>query len=76
LAAVLAAHALALVGVAVLVWLAWLPWTGLAAVVLLMARAAWGLSPWRWRISVIGLGILETAFGIAAVLLVAVGFWF
>jgi hypothetical protein len=71
----LLAHVVALAGVAVLVWAAWLPWTAVLAAVLLMARAVWGLSAYRWRMSVVALGILETAFGTIAVLLVAIGFW-
>lgn len=73
--AVLIAHALAVAGVAGLVWLGWLPWSAGVAAAVLLARAVWGLSPWRWRISVIGLGFLETGFGILSVLLVALGVW-
>ena len=53
----------------------WLPWLAVVAAVVLLARAVWGLSAWRWRISVIALGFLETGFGLLAVLLVAIGFW-
>jgi len=75
LAAVFVAHVLAVAAVAGLAWLGWLPWLAVVAAVVLLLRAAWGLSPWRWRISVIALGFLETGFGILAVLLVAVGYW-
>ncbi len=75
LAAVLAAHLLAVAAVIGLVWLGWLPWLAIVAAVVLLARAAWGLSLWRWRISVIALGFLETGFGILAVVLVAIGYW-
>lgn len=71
----LAAHILALGAVAALVWPGWLPWTALLAAGLLLARAAWGLSPWRWRSSVKALGVLETVFGVLAVALVALGYW-
>ena len=71
----LLAHVIALAAVIVLVWPGWLPWTAVAATALLLGRAAWGLSPWRWRSSVKALGFLETGFGILAVLLVALGYW-
>jgi hypothetical protein len=75
LVAVFAAHVLAVVAVAGLVWAGWLPWLAVVAAVVLLARAVWGLSAWRRRISVIALGFLETGFGLLAVLLVAIGFW-
>nr|MBP8949183.1 hypothetical protein [Promineifilum sp.] len=75
LAAVFAAHLLAVVAVAGLVWLGGLPWLAAVATVVLLARAVWGLSAWRWRSSVVALGFLETGFGILAVVLVAIGSW-
>lgn len=75
LPAVFAAHALAVVGVVGLVWAGWLPWLAVVAAVVLLARAVWGLSRWRWRLSVVALGFLETGFGILAVVLAAVGYW-
>jgi hypothetical protein len=69
------AHVLAVAGVAVLVWAEWLPWTAIWAAALLLARAIWGLSAYRWRSSVIALGFLETGFGLLSVLIVAMGFW-
>lgn len=75
LTAVIAAHALAVAGVAALAWLGWLPWTGVVAAGVLLVRAAWGLSAWRRRSSVVALGFLETGFGLLAVLLVALGYW-
>ena len=75
LAAVFVAHLLAVAAVAGLVWLGWLPWLAVASAFVLLARAVWGLSAWRWRISVIALGFLETGFGILAVVLVAIGYW-
>jgi hypothetical protein len=71
----LVAHVLAVAGVVALVWVAWLPWTAALAAVMLLARAIWGLSAYRWRSSVIALGFLETGFGLLSVLLIAVGFW-
>lgn len=76
IAGALLAHVLAVVGVVALVWAAWLPWTAVLAAVLLLARAIWGLSAYRWRMSVIALGFLETGFGLLSVLIVAAGFWF
>lgn len=73
--AVFAAHVLAVVGVVGLVWFGWLPWLAVVAAVMLLLRAMWGLSAWRWRTSVIALGFLETGLGILAVVLVAIGFW-
>ena len=75
LLAVFAAHALAVAAVVGLAWLGWLPWPAVVAAVVLLVRAVWGLSPWRWRISVIALGFLETGFGVLSVLLVALGSW-
>ncbi len=72
--AVFAAHVLALVAVAALVWPGWLPWTAVLAAALLLARAVWGLSPWRGQLSPVALGFLETGFGLLAVLLVALAY--
>jgi hypothetical protein len=69
------AHLVAVLGIGALVWLEWLPWTAVAAMLILLARAAWGLSDHRWRTSVKGLGFLEMGFGFLTVFLIAVGFW-
>jgi len=71
----LLAHVLALGLVVALYWPDWLPWTAVLAAALLLARAIWGLSDYRWRSSVVALGFLETGFGTLSVLLVALGFW-
>jgi hypothetical protein len=71
----LLAHALAVAGVAALVGVGLLPWTAVAAVVILLARAVWGLSRYRWRSSVKALGFLETGFGLLSVVMVALGFY-
>lgn len=71
----LLAHVAATGFVAALVWPGWLPLTAIVATVILLGRAAWGLSPYRWRSSVKALGFLETGFGLLSVLLVAIGFW-
>lgn len=72
----LLAHSVAIAVVAALAWAGLLPLTAVAAAAILLARAAWGLSAWRWLSSVKALGFLETGFGLLAVLLVAVGYWF
>jgi hypothetical protein len=71
----LLAHLLAIGLVIALYRPGWLPWTAVLAVILLLARAIWGLSGYRWRSSVVALGFLETGFGALSVLLVALGFW-
>lgn len=73
---VMAVHTLALAVVIGLVLPGWLPATAVLAATLLLARAGWGLSAWRWRSSVKALGILETIIGLLVVLLVAAGYWF
>lgn len=69
------AHLAAVGFVAFLVWRGWLPMTATVAMVILLGRAVWGLSDYRWRSSFKALGFLETGFGLLAVLLVAIGFW-
>ena len=69
------AHIVAVVIVTLLVLPGWLPTTAAIAAVILLGRAVWGLSAYRWRSSVKALGFLETGFGLMAVLLVAIGFW-
>lgn len=73
--ATIAIHVLAVVVVAALVWVGWLPWAAILAVVILLARAIWGLSDYRWRASVQALGFLEVGFGMLSALIVAIGFW-
>ena len=69
------AHIAAVVLVALLVWQGWLPMTAAIAMIILLGRAIWGFSDYRWRSSMKALGFLETGFGLLAVLLVAIGFW-
>lgn len=69
------AHVVAVALVALLVAPGWLPMTAALAAIILLGRAVWGLSAYRWRSSVKALGFLETGFGLLAVLLVAIGFW-
>ncbi len=72
---VVVAHVAAVVLVFALVLPGLLPSTAAIAVVILLGRAIWGLSTYRWRSSVKALGFLETGFGLVAVLLTALGFW-
>jgi hypothetical protein len=73
IAVALAAHA------AALAWAAWLasegliPWLGVAAIGLLAARAAYGLSPRRPRLTTPQLGVSELVFGLITVLAVGLG---
>jgi hypothetical protein len=69
------AHVMAVAGVALLVNASLIPALGLAAIIILFGRALWGLSAYRWRTSVKGLGFLETGFGLLSVILVAIGYW-
>lgn len=68
------AHLLALGGVWLMVRPGWLPWTAIMATLLLLLRAAWGLSPIRRRTSVKRLGLSEMAIGFLVVLLVVAGY--
>lgn len=70
-----AAHILAAVAVGLMVLPGWLPTTAAFAAVMLLGRAIWGLSVYRWRSSIKALGFLETGAGLLSVLLVAIGFW-
>lgn len=74
-ASVMLAHLAGLVGVAILYAIQLLPATAVLAAAVLLARAIWGLSAYRWRSSVKALGFLETGFGLLSVLLVALGYW-
>ena len=69
------AHLLALAAVAILTVLNLAPPTALFAFLILLLRAALGLSPWRRDYAPMTLGWIETAFGLFTVLLVALGYW-
>ncbi|MEZ4516629.1 MAG: YwiC-like family protein [Chloroflexota bacterium] len=73
---VILVHVLALLVVTAVVLGGLLPATSILAMGILLARAIWGLSPWRWRCTVKQLGFLETGFGLLTVLLIALGYWF
>lgn len=63
-----------LLGVALLVWWGLLPWTAVVALLILLGRAASGLSRWRRPLSTKALGFVETGLGLLTAVLVAVGF--
>jgi len=71
---VLAVHALALLGAALLAGWGHGPWLGVAAFALLSARAVLGLAPSRPRQRPRTLGFWELGFGVVTVLLLAVGY--
>ncbi len=50
------------------------PWLSLLALVILLVRAAHGLSPYRKRVRVQTIGFLEMGYGLMTVLLTALGY--
>lgn len=68
-------HLLAIAAMAGLAIPGLAPWSAAVAMVILLGRAIWGLSAYRWPRSVKGLGILEIGFGLLTVLLIAAGYW-
>ena len=60
----------------VLAGLGRMPWAVFAAFALLLARAAWGLSPWHRAVRPRTVGFQELAYGAATTALVAGGFLF
>jgi hypothetical protein len=76
IAGAIAAHVVAVFVVAALVWADLLPFSSVVAMIVLLGRAVWLLSPRRWRCTVKQLGFLETGFGLLTVLLIAAGYWF
>ncbi len=69
------AHMLALVAIALLVILGLVPSTAVLAFLLLLLRAAIGLSPYRRDLPTMTLGWIETGTGLMTVLIIAVGYW-
>ena len=69
------AHMLALVVVALLVIPALVPPTAVLAFLLLLLRAAIGLSTYRRDFATMTLGWIETATGLVTVLIIAGGYW-
>ena len=72
--AVLAVHALAILGTAALAAQGRVPWLAAAGFVLLLARAAHGLSRFHRRVRPQAVGLLELAYGTAFVVATAVGY--
>jgi hypothetical protein len=68
------AHLVALGVVSLLVGQGLLPWLTLLPMLVLTARAAWGLSPYRRPISARTLGWSEVALGVFTVLVAAGGY--
>jgi hypothetical protein len=69
------AHMLALVAVALLSFPGLVPPTAVLAFLILLSRAAIGLSPYRRDFKPMTLGWIETAIGLVTVLLIALGYW-
>jgi hypothetical protein len=69
------AHMLALVVIGLLAGFGLAPPTAVFAFLILLLRAAIGLSPYRRSITPMTLGWIETAFGLFTVLIVALGYW-
>jgi hypothetical protein len=71
---VLAGHATALAVAAALARSAWAPWLATGALLVLLARAAWGLSPLRRRVRPQVVGFQELGFGLLTLTLLAFGY--
>ena len=71
---VLAGHAVALAVVGGLARTAWAPWLAACAFLVLLARAAWGLSPRRRCLRPKVLGFQELGYGLLTLMLLAVGY--
>jgi hypothetical protein len=70
----LASHAAAVAGASLLAVGGWGPWLGVAALVLLLLRAAYGLSSRRSRLRPQVLGYREMGWGFGTLVLIAVGY--
>ena len=75
IAPAMGAHMAALVIVALLVILSLVPSTAVLAFLLLLLRAAIGLSPYRRDFPTMTIGWIETAIGLLTVLIIAAGYW-
>jgi hypothetical protein len=71
---VLGGPAAALVVVAALTRAGLTPWLAVVAFAVLLARAGWGLSPWRRPARPQQLGFRELAHGVVTLILVSVGY--
>jgi hypothetical protein len=70
----LVGHVAAIAGAAILARVEWGPWLGVLALVLLLLRAAHGLSPRRPRLRPQALGLREMGWGLVTLVLLAVGY--
>jgi hypothetical protein len=70
---VLASSGLALVAIALLARWDVVPVLAVVAIAILLARAAWGVSPWRRPARAQKIGVLELGFGLLTALLAALG---
>jgi hypothetical protein len=75
-APVLVSHAAALAIIAGLAVAGWAPWLALLAILILTARAAWGLSPWRRSVRAQVIGTQELGAGLLTVALTVIGYIF
>jgi hypothetical protein len=73
---VVVSHSAALAIIGGLAVAGWAPWLAVAAVVILTARASWGLSPWRRSVRAQVIGTQELGVGLLTVALTAVGYMF
>lgn len=69
-----AAHIAGSLAAVVLAVLNLAPWLAVAALAILLARAVFGLSPYRQRVRVQTIGFLEIGYGLLTVLLTALGY--
>ncbi len=67
------AHLAAVIGAGVLVWLRAAPLLAVVALTLLLARALWGLSPHRRRVTARVIGFGELGWGLLTVILMGLG---
>jgi hypothetical protein len=70
----IAAHIVGLTSVGACVALSYAPPLALVAVVILLARAVYGLSPYRGRVRISTIGFLELSYGLLTVVLTAIGY--
>lgn len=71
--AVIVAHVVALAAIALLAWAGVTPWLATLAIAILLARAAYGVSPWRRVARPQTIGFLELGLGLLTVVLTALG---
>lgn len=74
LALVLLANVIAVLVLAGFAAAGTVPWLAVIALIVLLARAAWGLSPYRRSVRVQTIGFLEMGYGLLTVLLAVIGY--